>query len=186
MQALLKTRLKESRYEHSVRAAKVALELAEHFSAETEKAHIAGLLHDCAREVSTDELLAVAKSYSLPIESIDKRQPILLHADLGAIFAREKYHVYDDEICRAIKYHTVAHEQMTTLEKITYLADLIEPGRCFDGVEKLRELAKGPSLDALFLTALDQSIIFIISKGQMIHPQTILARNHLLLTDIHG
>lgn len=185
MQALLQTRLKKSRYEHSVRTSKMATTLAARFGVPVQKAQIAGLLHDCARAVPTDHLLETALHYQLPISKIDECQPILLHADLGAIFAHEIYEIDDPEICTSIKYHTVAHETMTKLEKIIYLSDLIEPGRDFSGVEKLRDLAANATLDETLLAALDQSICFIIGKQQMLHPQTVLARNSILYASFH-
>ena len=71
---------------------------------------------------------------------------------------------------------------MTPLDKIIYFADMIEPNRNYPGVEKLRELAENSNdLDEIILTALNESIIFVTQKNSLIHPDTIAARNFLLL-----
>ena len=94
----------------------------------------------------------------------------------------EIYGVHDKEISQAIYRHTVGARDMTPLDKIIYFADMIEPNRNYPGVENLRELAeKSDNLDEIILTALNESIIFVAQKNSLIHPDTIDARNFLLL-----
>ena len=107
--------------------------------------------------------------------------PLLLHANIGAERVKEIYGVEDDAVSQAIARHTVGGPSMTQLDKIIWYADMIEPGRDFPGVEELRELAKKASLDEMMLAGLSHSIIFVVQKGHLVHPATVLARNEILL-----
>ena len=107
--------------------------------------------------------------------------PLLLHAYIGAKMVTEIYGVDDKEIIQAIYRHTVGARNMTPLDKIIYFADMIEPHRNYPSVENLRGLAeKSNDLDEIILTAINESILFVIQKNALIHPATIDARNFLL------
>ncbi len=182
MKTELQRRLKSSRFNHSIGVAKTAVKLAKKFSVDTYKAEVAGLLHDCARQFENAELISVAEKYKIKIGEIEKVQPLLLHAYLGAKLAQEIYQVEDTEILQAIHRHTVGAKNMSALDKIVYFADMIEPNRNYPGVDKLRSLAKNSNnLDEIIFTALNESIIFVAQKKSLIHPDTIAARNFLLL-----
>lgn len=182
MKKILQSRLKQRRFEHSIGVANTAVELAEKFSVDTEKAYIAGLLHDCAREFENAALPAEAEKRKIKIGEIEKAVPLLLHAYIGSKMVAEIYEVRDAEISQAIYRHTVGARNMTDLDKIIYFADMIEPNRNYPGVEKLRRLAKtSNSLDEIILTALNDSITFVVKKNSLLHPDTIDARNFLLL-----
>ncbi len=182
MRRELQRRLKTSRFVHSIGVADTAVKLAKKFGADLNKAYIAGLLHDCAREFENENLPAEAIKRGIKIGEVEKSMPLLLHAYIGAKMINEIYGVEDNEIAQAIYRHTVGAANMTALDKIIYFADMIEPNRNYPGVEKLRELAeKSSRLDEIILTALDESIIFIVQKKTLIHPDTIAARNFLLM-----
>lgn len=178
----LQRRLKESRFNHSIGVADTAVELAKKFGVDTQKAYLAGLLHDCAREFENDELPAQAEKRKIKIGEVEKNVPLLLHAYIGAKMISEIYEVNDAEISQAIYRHTVGAKNMSDLDKIIYFADMIEPNRNYPGVEELRKLAEtSNNLDEIILTALNESIIFVTQKNSLIHPDTIDARNFLLL-----
>ena len=182
MRRKLQSRLKKDRFAHSIGVADAAVELAKKFSVDVEKAYIAGLLHDCAREFETSELPKIASSYEIEIGEIEKVVPLLLHAYIGAKMISEVYEVHDAEISQAIYRHTVGAKNMSDLDKIIYFADMIEFNRNYPGVERLRNLARSSKkLDEIILTAMNESIIFVIQKDSLIHPETIAARNFLLL-----
>jgi len=103
----------------------------------------------------------------------------LIHGPVGAKIATDLFKITDRDILSAIEYHTYGKKNMTKLEKIIYLADLIEEGRDYPGVEELRALAER-DLDRAVLKALDNSIIHVIAKGGLIHPNTIEARNYII------
>ncbi len=181
MKELLKKSLKESRYVHSVGVADTAVFLAERFDVSVEKARTAGLLHDCAREFSNEEMEHEADKRGISYGPVEKNMPLLLHGYIGSFLISEKYQVNDSEISQAIYRHTVGGEHMTKLDKIIYFADMIEPARDYPGVEELRRLSRETSLDEMLLAGMSQSILFVTKKGHLIHPDTVLARNELIL-----
>ncbi len=181
MQTILQANLKPKRYAHCLGVMDTAITLAKRFHVDENKAAIAGLLHDCAREFPTENLIDEATKRHLFITDFDRQLPILLHAPLGTAIAKEKYDVHDTAILKAIAAHTVGDANMSTLDKIIYLADMIEPHRNFDEVNNLRKLAMTQDLDTVMISAFDQSILFIMRKGHTIHPYTVSARNEILL-----
>lgn len=180
MKETLKSRLKESRYIHSLGVADAAVELAKKFGVNEEKAYIAGLLHDCAREFENEDMIDEAKKRNIKIDEVEEKMPLLLHANIGAVLIKELYEVNDEEISKAIETHTVAGKNMTDLQKLIYFADMIEPSRDYPGVNELRRYAENHTLDESMLAALSESIAFILEKYGPIHPATVLARNELL------
>ncbi|WP_245582780.1 bis(5'-nucleosyl)-tetraphosphatase (symmetrical) YqeK [Selenomonas ruminantium] len=181
MRALLEKSLKPSRYQHSLGVAETAVFLARRFGVDEEQAKIAGLLHDCAREFRNEDLIAEAEKRLIMVGNIERQMPLLLHAYIGSRLVTEKYGVSDHAIEQAIWRHTVGGAKMTELDKIIWFADMIEPNRDYPGVERLRELAQTVSLDDMVLAGLTQSIAFVLQKGGLIHPNTVIARNEILL-----
>ena len=182
MRRELQRRLKKNRFAHSIGVANTAVKLAKKFGVDEDKAYIAGLLHDCAREFENADLPAEAKKRGIEIGEVENSAPLLLHAYIGAQMVTEIYGVDDTEIVQAIYRHTVGAKNMSALDKIIYFADMIEPNRNYPGVDKLRELAEtSDNLDEIILTAINESILFVIQKNALIHPATIDARNFLLV-----
>ena len=181
MKAILKSRLKPGRYRHSLGVADTAAFLARRFGVNEEKAYIAGLLHDCAREYSNDSMKEEAVRRNIPIGAVEEAMPLLLHAYIGAHRIAECYGVEDEEIAQAVWRHTVGGAGMTDLDKIIYFADMIEPNRDYPEVEELRQFAREKSLDEMLLKGLSESIIFVIQKGSLVHHDTVRARNEILL-----
>lgn len=185
--ALLATRLRPERYAHSVGVAETSAVLAARFGVDVPQARLAGLLHDCAREFPSEQVLSQCLLRGMAPLPIERAMPFLLHAPLGAHIARERYGVSDAAVLRAIALHTVGGENMAALDKIIYFADMVEPAREYPEVERLRGLARTAPLDEMFLAGLDESIVFVVRKGHMLHPQTIAARNEILLAaTAHG
>ena len=156
MKAELARRLKPGRFRHSLGVADTAAFLARRFGVDEEKARLAGLLHDCAREFPNDSMIAEAEKRGIEVELLERSMPLLLHAYIGG-------------------------SQMTPLDKIIWYADMIEPSRDYPEVEHLRQLAREASLDEMVLTGLSESIIFVVQKGHLVHPATVQARNEILL-----
>lgn len=181
MKRELSHRLKKSRYEHSLGVADTAAFLARRFGEDETLARLAGLLHDCARAFPNEALRAEADARGVAYGEVERTMPLLLHAPLGACVAREVYGVEDETVLRAIARHTVGGTAMTVLDKIIYFADMMEPTRDYPGVEELRDLARNASLDEMTLAGLTRSIAFVLEKGHLIHPDTVIARNELLL-----
>lgn len=172
----LKKALTEKRYNHSISVADEAVRLAERYGYDKDKAYLAGLVHDCAKSIPYSE--AVNMGCELDRETL--ACPGVVHAPVGAYVAEYEYGITDTEILDAIRYHTVARENMTLLDKIIYLADITEPYRDFDGVEKLRQLCN-EDIDLAFCEALRRSVVFNIEKGNIIHPNTLYAWNEMCI-----
>ena len=181
MRAILEEQLTPRRYRHSLGVADTAATLARRFGMNEDRARTAGLLHDCGRAYETAALPMEARRRGIPIGKIESAMPLLLHAYVGAYLIYEVYGVNDAAIAQAVWRHTVGGENMTALDKIIYYADMIEPSRAYPEVERLRELARTASLDEMMLVGLTESILFLAQKGGLIHPDTITARNELIL-----
>ena len=167
------------RIKHSIGVKECAVKLASIYNEDIGKAAIAGLLHDCAKDFDDDQLIQKAKEYDIKLDPVSLSQKELIHAPVGAKIAKHIFKIKDKDILTAIEYHTYGKKNMTKLEKIIYLADLIELGRDYPGVEELRALAEN-DLDRAVLKALDNSVIHVIAKGGLIHPNTIEARNYII------
>jgi predicted HD superfamily hydrolase involved in NAD metabolism len=180
MRALLQQSLKPKRYEHSLRVYETALKMAEHFHADKQKVALAALLHDCGRQIPKEKSVAKAKELGIPVDPVEKSQPILLHAKLGVYYAVHKYGVSPDdtEVLDVIRYHSTGTADMTETAKIVFLADLIEPGRDFEGVEEIRE-ASFQDLDKGMLLSYDNTIRYLLDDGLLIHPDAIAGYNQM-------
>lgn len=177
--AKLKEELGTSRYNHTIRVRDTAVILAKRTDCDINKAMLAGLLHDCAKYYDKDYLLKRAFEFGIMNDEFLINNKHIIHAPLGAIIAQEEYGIEDNEVLDAIRYHTTGRENMTLLEKIVYLADYIEPERDFDGVERVRELAKG-NINLAILRALEDSIYYLLDTQRTIHLDTLKARNYLI------
>lgn len=167
----------EKRYNHSLRVAKTASNLARVFGVDENKAYLAGILHDCAKyneKRIINKLGIDIKKY--PVSS--ENDPVL-HSFLGAELAKKVYNINDEDILSAISFHTTGKKNMTKLEKIVFIADAIEPNRDFKGIEDIRRKSV-VDLNDTMLMLLDSSIKFLISKKSIINPLSIEARNYLI------
>ncbi len=177
---ILQKRLSSRRYIHSLAVAEIARELAEMNRIDAGKAYMAGLLHDYARGLSGSDLLKIASDNNLMLEEVERLAPDLLHAKIGAFLLEKELGLEDAEMLQAVAFHTLGHEKMTELDKVIYIADMIEPGRDYPGIERLKCLAFR-SLDEGVLFGLDITIRHCIERRRLIHPQSIRARNAFLL-----
>ncbi|MDI3312610.1 MAG: bis(5'-nucleosyl)-tetraphosphatase (symmetrical) YqeK [Thermoanaerobacterium sp.] len=176
----LKKLLSDERFKHSLGVMETSEKLAVRYGADVEKAKIAGLLHDCAKNLREDELIVLANKYGIDLDDVLEKSPTLLHGPVGGYLIEEYFGIHDDEIKRAIMIHTTGDKDMTLLDKIIFLADYIEPNRKFDGVEDLREAAY-KNLDTAVIMALDETIKYVIEKGQLLYNKTVIARNDMII-----
>ncbi len=164
-------RLSDKRYAHTLRVAETAEHLAKLHGLDSERARLAGLLHDTAREVGKEELLRVAEEDGLPVGDFERERPILLHGPVAAELAREDLGVEDGEILDAVRVHTTGEPGMGPLALALFVADKIEPGREQSGVEDLRELAP-VSLHRAARAALEDSISYNERRDHPVHPKS--------------
>lgn len=176
--SIVKKQLTEKRYEHTVRVMETAIPLAKQYGADEKKAELAAIFHDYAKYRPVEEMKQWILRGNLPSNLLEFHHE-LWHAPVGSLMVREEVGITDEEILDAIKYHTTGRSNMKTLEKVIYLADYIEPGRNFPGVEKVRELVK-KDLDAAMIQALKNTIQYLITKNQPIYPDTFHTYNDLI------
>ena len=175
----IKKNLKESRFKHSISVSETAIELANIYGQNIEKARIAGLVHDCAKNLTDKQLIEMAAKNKIELDEVSKESPQIIHGLVGSIIARDVMDIHDEDILNAMRYHTTGRKDMSTLEKIIFISDYIEPLRTFKGKEEVRSLS-GVDLDFAVMMCLENTIRYVISKKQLLHLDTIYARNYLL------
>ena len=169
--------LKHKRIPHVLGTEQEAIRLAVRYGADVEKARVAALLHDCTKKLDMAEQLALCRQYGIELDPLEQKALKLLHAKTGAAIARDVFGV-DEEIYRAIRWHTTGHADMTLLEKIIYLADYIEPSRVFPGVNDLRSCVY-EDLDRGLLMGLQMTVDEMTEMGNPAHHATLEARDWL-------
>lgn len=164
--------LKPERFEHSVGVAYTAAALGMRYDEDVNRCLVAGILHDCAKCLDHEEQLKICRKHDLPVQPAELSNKKLLHASVGAYLAEHKYGITDPEILTAIRWHTTGKPDMTILEKIIFLADIIEPNRKhFTEMDLLRrtifdDLDKGMAL------TLEHLLIYLKKSGEEIDPMT--------------
>ena len=177
----LKKNLNEERYEHSLGTADCAKDLAQKYNLNSEKAYIAGLLHDCAKCFSTEKLLSIIEDYHLDVEDIEKMNYKTLHAPVSAFVAEKDFGVTDDEILSSIRWHTIGKVEMSNFEKIIFLADKIETRtREPEHAQPIRDKLQGANgLNEALLKCYRQTIKSLVDRDLKICPITIDIYNKL-------
>ncbi|ETR65252.1 MAG: metal dependent phosphohydrolase, partial [Candidatus Magnetoglobus multicellularis str. Araruama] len=173
LQEKLQKELSPKRYQHSLRVAREAVLLAQITGFDTQKAQIGGLLHDCAKHLEDNQLIAIAQQMGYTISKQEQEIPHLLHAPVGAWFARIHYGIVDPEILQAISRHALGGPEPSLLDQIVYTADFMEPNRVHT-----------PSFSKKFQSVLQnnfhQAVIIVIKEklrrlkatGRQPHPYT--------------
>ncbi len=165
-----------ARIKHILGVEQTAVELARLNGIDAKKASTAALLHDLMRDLNQKDTLAAVEQLGMYLDDYTAENLKVAHGPLAALFARQKLGIDDEDILNAVSCHTVANKKMSTLCKIIYLADAIEPSRDYKDAEQLRELAK-KDLDAAYKAALEKTCLYIKSKGESPHPDTLEAIN---------
>ncbi|WP_082096566.1 bis(5'-nucleosyl)-tetraphosphatase (symmetrical) YqeK [Paenibacillus wulumuqiensis] len=172
------SQMPEKRWRHTEGVMQSAVVLARRYGADPDKADLAAILHDVAKYWPSDRQEQLLRDKALNDELLLYDKP-LWHAEIGAYVAETEYGIEDTEILNAIRYHTSGRVGMTTLEKVICLADYIEPGRDFPGVDHIRRLAE-TSLEAGLVAGFDSTINLLLARRQVIYPLTVLSRNDLV------
>lgn len=170
----LKRVLSKSRYEHVIGVEYTAAALAMRYGENMVHARLAGLMHDCARCLTDEELLEECRKYGIEVLETEKERPYLLHGKVGAYYCKKKYEIDQEGILSAIEWHTTGREAMSILEKIIFVADYIEPGR--DKAPNLEEIRKLSYIDideAIYRIAED-TLLYLKQNGKekTIDPRT--------------
>lgn len=168
----VKKALDKDRYQHTLGVAYTAGCLAMANGCDVEKAMLAGLLHDCAKCIPNEEKLSLCKKHKITLTEVEKRNPFLIHAKLGAYLAKKQYGVDDAEILHAITVHTTGAPDMSLLDKILFIADFIEPDRDkAKNLAEIRQLAFRDLDDALF-QILSDTLSYLGKSAHEIDPRT--------------
>ncbi|TGB04238.1 bis(5'-nucleosyl)-tetraphosphatase (symmetrical) YqeK [Halobacillus salinus] len=177
--AYVKPHLKTSRYEHTVRVVNQAVELADRFEVDVYQAEIAAALHDYAKYKPLEEMKRwILTDRRLPKDLLDYHHE-LWHGPVGALMLEMEIGLNDAAVVSAITSHTTGKKHMSKLDKVVFLADYIEPGRDFPGVDDVRSLAE-TSLDEACALALKNTIVFLVEKGRTVYPDTFHAYNDFI------
>jgi predicted HD superfamily hydrolase involved in NAD metabolism len=171
--AMVQSRLWPDAAEHCRLVAETAAELAAAHGVDVERARIAGVLHDWDRGQAPAALLAAADAHGIEVFGADAAGPHLLHARTGAHALRETFPDLDDEVLDAVSRHTLGAAEMTPLDMVVYIADMIEPSRDYPGVEALRDAARSASLRELFALCYQQTVSHLVAARRRIHPVTV-------------
>ncbi|MDR6225114.1 bis(5'-nucleosyl)-tetraphosphatase (symmetrical) YqeK [Desmospora profundinema] len=174
----VRAQMPRTRWEHTLRVVDTAKVLAERFGADVEKAETAALLHDYCKFWPVGKMRRMIWDKGLPRDLLEHNTE-LWHAFVGAEAVREELGVGDDEILNAIRYHTSGRPHMSLLEQVIFVADVIEPGRRYPGVDEIRKLAE-TDLERALLQSLDNTLRFLIDRCQKVYPLTLAARNDLV------
>lgn len=164
--------LKKSRYRHTLGVAYTAACLAMRYQINSEDAYVAGLLHDCAKCFSETEVLKKCKKYKIELNDFEKNNPYIVHGRLGSIIAEKEYEISNQEILSAIACHTTGKPNMTTFEKILFIADYIEPAR--DQAPRLNELRQMAfqNLDICLTMVLEDTLHYLMQTNLPIDPSS--------------
>lgn len=179
MKAYLETNLMEKRYIHTLGVAETAKKLAKLNGISEEKAEIAGLAHDIAKNISKEKMKEIIKENNIVLSKIEEVSANLWHSIIAPIEAKSRFKIEDEEILDSIRWHTTGKENMSILTKIIYIADMIEPNRNFEGVEELRKVTF-ENLDRGVFSGLTSSIKVLLTQNLLIDENTMRARNYFL------
>lgn len=173
-----RSRLSSKRFNHCKMVSKAAKDLARLYNEDEKKAEIAGILHDIVKEKDKKYLLHIIEDCDVKLSEIEKNSPQIWHSIAGALYCEKYLGIEDKQIINAIKYHTTGSQDMTTFEKIIYMADCVSDDRNYEDVEIERKLVK-KDLDKALLFQLKKSITLLCEREVLIHPKTLECYNQL-------
>lgn len=178
--AIIREKLDDFRYNHSLCVAKEAHRLAEMYGADSEKAYLAGLLHDITKNYTENEHLNLFSRFDIILSDIEKKSSKLWHAISGACYCEKELCITDIELISAIRYHTTARKGMSLFEKIIYLADYTSADRDYSDVDVMRKLVD-EDISKAMLYALSYTINDLNERKLCVHPDTLEAYNEFAI-----
>lgn len=171
---MVRRTLSPKRFQHTMNVKKLAVRMAQHYGVDTEKAALAAILHDSAKELPRTELLQIMQDNAIIKKVTQNRPEPVWHGICAAILAKTQWNVQDEEILSAIACHTTGKENMSKLDKILFLADMTSAERDYPGVEELRSLEM-QNLDKAMIQALKMTISFVEQKNAIADPESAKA-----------
>lgn len=177
---ILRPLMSERRYNHCVNVANEAVRLAEKYGADPEKAEIAGILHDITKEFDFDKQLQIIDSGDIILTDVQKQANKLWHAISGSVYIQKELGITDEDIINAIRYHTTGRAQMSTLEKVIFVADFTSAERDYPDVDVIRQKAE-ISLEEGMLYGIQFTLSRLLNREGYISEDAIDAYNEILL-----
>ncbi len=178
---LLREKLDDYRFLHSLNVAESAKMLASMYGGDEDKAYFAGLVHDIMKNATKEEQLQIMEKGDIILSRTEKNNPKLWHAMAGEAYLRTESGITDKEVLSAVRYHTTGKEGMSLLDKIVYIADYISAERNYPDVDVMRELALTKGLDEAALYALKYSFVSLSKEERLIHPDSVDYYNELII-----
>lgn len=175
---IVREQLTDHRYQHTLGVEQTAVKLAKKYGANEKQAELAAIFHDYAKFRPKEEMKQIILQEKMPEELLSYNSE-LWHAPVGAYLVENEVGIHDRDVLQAIRYHTSGRPHMSLLEKIIYVADYIEPGRQFPGVDEVREVADNDLNEALLLS-IQNSIIFLIKMKRAVFPLTLQTYNYFI------
>ena len=174
----VKKRLSEKRFNHSVCTMNRAIEYAKIYGEDEEKIKLTAIAHDIAKELEQNQMKEVIENYNIKLDEMEKNSIALAHSKIGSIICKNEFG-FDEDMVTAIAYHTTGRENMTTIEKIIFIADATGEDREFEDTQEVYELAKN-NLDNAIIKVLTETIKEIIEKKKTMHLDTIKTYNYYI------
>lgn len=179
----LQRHVPDTRLQHILRVEQMSVALAQCHHVNPEQAAQAGLMHDLAKFFKPQRLLQMAEAEGLALDPVERANPHLLHAAIGAIVARDEFGVCDGDVLDAIRHHTLGQPEMSALSCVVFLADSLEPGRGeTPELEALRQMSRQNLYRAVWQTC-DASLRYLLASSHLIHPRMVLTRNWAMAAD---
>ena len=175
---LAKKRLSEKRYQHTLNVRRMAVKLAKRWGADPEKAALAALLHDTAKELPREEMLQILNDNAIMAENAQNRPSPVWHGICAAILAQTQWGVEDEEVLSAIRCHTTGRPGMSLLDEIVFLADMTSAERDYPEVDYLRKLEKKDIHQAM-REALEMNLHWLEESGRPVDEETRAALEDL-------
>ena len=185
LEEFVRGRASEDVYRHCVATAEMAADLASYHGLDSQRARVAGLLHDIARSLDEAALIKEAERLGIVPSQLERSSPVLLHASVAARIVQQEIGITDPEILEAIGVHTTGTLGMGALARVVFVADYAEPTRDMLGAENVRALLPD-HLDEAVLLVLQNKMDYVKRLGQVPDPRSIQLRNELVQKEAGG
>ena len=182
---IIRTRLSDYRFHHSLCVAEEAKRLAEKYGADPDKAYTAGILHDIMKDTAKDAQLQILADYGATLDEVEQEAPMLWHARSGEVFLRNILGVTDEEILTAVRYHTTGRAGMSLLEKVVFTADFTSADRDYPDVDVMRAKADR-SLTEAIRYGVEYTIGDLQKQNRAVHPDTLAVYDEIVAIEQNG
>lgn len=179
---IIKSRMSDYRYTHSVNVSNEAIRLAKKYGADDKKAAVAGILHDITKETPKEEQLQIMTDGGIILDNVQKMSSKLWHGISGSVYIRDVLKITDEDILNAVKYHTTGRAKMSLLEKIIFIADFTSAERSYSGVKTMRKKAD-KSLEKAMLYGLQFTLKDLSKRAVLIHPDALSCYNEIVINN---